>query len=116
MNEKSTESVELDGVYGALSAPPRRVMLDRLREGPKAAGELWDGLGITKPAVSKHLRVLEGAGVIERERDGRVHRFSLRAEPLAPAAAWILTYKRFWETRLDALAAFLEAGGDLDGR
>jgi len=117
VKQLSTDPAHLNGVYGALAAPPRRVMLDRLRAGPAAAGELWDGLGISKPAVSKHLRVLEDAGLILRRREGRSHRFRLRAEAMAPAADWLLTYRSFWEARLDALAAMLEHDpGGPDGR
>lgn len=120
-NQLSTESPNLDATYAALSARPRRVMLERLRRGPAAAGELWDGLGISKPSVSKHLRVLEASDLIERRRDGRVHRFRLRAEPLEPATAWLMTYRTFWESRIDALAELLESDADLtqgddDGR
>ena len=108
----------LDSVYAALAAPPRRAMLDRLASGPATAGELWDGLGITRPTVSKHLRVLEDARVIHRQREGRIHRFTLRAEALEPAAVWIVRYRTFWESRMDALASFLEEesqGGKRDG-
>lgn len=105
----STESAELDAIYGALAAAPRREMLARLRNGSASAGDLWAGLGITKPAVTKHLRVLEGAGVIERTKVGRTHVFRLRPEPLVPAAAWILSCRPLWESRVDALAELLES-------
>ncbi len=105
----STDPAKLDTTYGALAAAPRREMLARLRDGSASAGDLWQGLGITKPAVTKHLRVLEGAGVIERTKVGRTHLFRLRPEPLVPAAAWILSYRSFWESRLDALAELLES-------
>jgi DNA-binding transcriptional ArsR family regulator len=105
------DSAQLDAVFGALAAPPRREMLARLRGREASAGELWEGLGITKPAVTKHLSVLEHAGVIERRKIGRSHLFGLRAEPLAPASEWLLSYRVFWEARLDALADHLEEDG-----
>ncbi|MEM7629245.1 MAG: helix-turn-helix domain-containing protein [Planctomycetota bacterium] len=110
----------LDDVYGALAAPARRQMLASLREGEQTAGDLWKGLqsrgiGISKPAVTKHLRVLEASALVDRRvdkgRDGRKHLIRLRAEPLAPAADWILSYQAFWERRLDALARLLEGDG-----
>jgi len=60
------------------------------------------------PAVSKHLRVLERAGLVAKHKDGRVHRCRLRAEPMKDAAAWIEHYRQFWETQLDSLARYLE--------
>lgn len=106
--DQSSGARTLDGIYGALATPTRRQLLARLRDGERTAGELWDGLGISKPAVTKHLRVLEDAGLLDRRVDGRRHLIRLRAEPLAPAADWILSYRDFWEQRLDALARLLE--------
>lgn len=69
------------------------------------------------PAISKHLRALEGAGLIRRERRGRVHRIRLDPRPLREAAEWIVRYERFWQKRLDALEAYLkETSGEEEGR
>jgi hypothetical protein len=63
---------------------------------------------ISLPGISKHLRVLENAGLITRERNGRVHRLQLRAKPMSEAAEWIERYREFWEVQLDALSRYLE--------
>ena len=99
----------LDSTFGALSDPTRRGILARLaRQGQASIGELAAPYKISLPAVSKHLRVLENARLIARQKDGRVHRCRLVAEPMKDAAAWIEHYRVFWETQLDSLARFLE--------
>ena len=70
--------------------------------------ELAEPFHVSLPAISKHLRVLESAGLLEREIDGRVHRCRLAAEPMKDAAAWIAQYRAFWETQFDALEKYLE--------
>ena len=97
----------LDAVFAALADPTRRAILARLADGEATVGELAEPLPMSGPAVTKHLKVLEGAGLITRRRDGRVHRLGFNGEAMAEAAAWIPHYRRFWEGQFDALARYL---------
>ena len=99
----------MDRTFAALADPTRRAMLSRLAEGDCSVGELAEPFEMSLPAVSKHLRVLERAGLLRQEKDGRVRRCHLQAEPLQQASAWIDHYRAFWTNQLDRLAAFLEA-------
>jgi DNA-binding transcriptional ArsR family regulator len=98
----------LDATFGALADPTRRAILARLARGEAMVTELAEPFHVSLPAISKHLRVLESAGLLEREIDGRVHRCRLAAEPMKDAAAWIAQYRAFWETQFDALEKYLE--------
>ena len=98
----------LDNTFGALSDPTRRAILARLAEGEAQVSELAQPFGISLPAVSKHLKVLERAKLIRRHKEGRVHRFTVNPEPIAAATSWIEKYQRFWEQQLDALGKYLE--------
>ena len=98
----------LDVTFAALADPTRRAILVRLAEGNASVGELALPFAISRPAVSKHLRVLERAGLVQRSKDGRVSRCGLDARPMRDAAEWVARYRRFWEERLDALATYLE--------
>lgn len=98
----------LNATFAALSDPTRRAILARLAEGEAQVTELAEPFGMSLPAVSKHLKVLEKASLIQRHVDGRIHRFSVNPEPMASAKSWIETYQQFWEQQLDALGAFLE--------
>ncbi len=100
---------DLDVTFGALADPTRRAILARLARGESTVTELAGPFEISLAAVSKHLRVLERAGLVVRARAGRVHRMRLDAEPLQGAAGWIERYRRFWEDRLDALDRYLRA-------
>jgi DNA-binding transcriptional ArsR family regulator len=93
----------LDDVFAALSDATRRRIIDRLAQGDATAGEIAKLFDISAPAVSKHLKVLERAGLLERRREGRTHRFSLKAGPMREAVVWIETYQAFWERQLDQL-------------
>jgi DNA-binding transcriptional ArsR family regulator len=99
---------ELDATFAALSDPTRREILTLLARGQSHVTQLAARFDMSLPAVSKHLRVLETAGLVSRERDGRVHRMHLRAKPMQGASQWIDQYRQFWEGQLDALANFLE--------
>jgi DNA-binding transcriptional ArsR family regulator len=101
----------LDATFGALADPTRRAILARLTLGEANVTELATPFDISLPAVSKHLRVLESAGLLQREIDGRIHRCRLAAQPMKNAAAWMETYRAFWEAQLDALAHYLESTG-----
>jgi DNA-binding transcriptional ArsR family regulator len=99
---------ELDQTFAALADPTRRAILARLARGEAVVGDLAQPFDISLPAVSRHLRVLERARLIERRVDAQWRVCRLRPDPLRAAAHWIDRYRRFWEERLDDLAAFLE--------
>jgi len=98
---------QLDDVFGALADPTRRKIIQRLEKGPTRVTEMASHFRISLPAVSKHLRVLENAGLLKREREGRVHRISLDAKRMKTAMQWLEHYRVFWESRLDSLSDFL---------
>jgi DNA-binding transcriptional ArsR family regulator len=98
----------LDATFAALSDSTRRGILARLAQGETSVSELAAPYDISLPAVSKHLRVLESAGLVARRKRGRVHRCRLIAGPMRDAAAWIEEYRQFWEQQFRALARFLE--------
>jgi DNA-binding transcriptional ArsR family regulator len=107
----------LDSTFAALSDATRRGILARLaRQGETSVSDLAAPYKMSLPAVSKHLRVLETAGLVSRQKDGRVHRCRLRAEPMRDAAAWIEQYRQFWEAQLDSLARYLEDSANEDIR
>jgi len=104
-----TLDTALDRTFAALAHPTRRAILTRLaREGDATVGDLAEPFDVSLMAVSKHLTVMAEAGLIRRERDGRVRRCAFEPEGLRPARDWIETHRRFWEEGLDALAAYLE--------
>ena len=103
-----TNSDQLDLTFAALADPTRRAILSRLSEGESTVGDLARPFEISRPAISKHLRVLERAGLVRRARDGRLSRCGLDATPMRDAAEWVEEYRQFWESQLDALANFLE--------
>lgn len=101
----------LDATFAALADPTRRAIIQRLAAGEASVAELADPFDISQPAVSKHLRVLEKAGLISRRRDAQRRPCRLEAAPLAAAVAWLETYREFWEARfqhLDTLLADLK--------
>lgn len=98
--------------YEALAEPRRRQILDLLRAGELPAGDLVGPLGITQPAVSKHLRVLREAGLVEVRQDAQRRLYRLRLDPLAELDEWLAPYRRLWETHLDALERRLDAAPD----
>ena len=97
----------LDSTFAALSDATRRI-LARLASGEASVTELAKPYDMSLPAVSKHLRVLESAGLVARSKDGRVHRCRLEAAPMKSAADWIAHYRQFWEAQLDSLQRYLE--------
>jgi len=101
-------SAALDRTFDALADPTRRRILSHLARGDQSVTRLARPHAMSLPAVSKHLRVLEKAGLIRRRRYGRVHQLNLEAEPLKRAAEWVEKYRKFWEGSLDRLAAYLE--------
>jgi DNA-binding transcriptional ArsR family regulator len=99
---------ELDHAFAALSHPVRRRIVERLARGPATVGQAAAGSGVSKPAISKHLRVLEEADVIVRVVDGREHRLSLNADSLDDASGWIERQRRLWESKFDVVEEYLE--------
>lgn len=97
----------LDETFGALADPTRREILVALGDRDRTVSELAEPFDMSLPAISKHLTVLERAGLITREREGRVRRCHLEREPLAEAMRWIADYGRFWEQSLDSLERLL---------
>jgi DNA-binding transcriptional ArsR family regulator len=98
----------LDATFSALADPTRRAILLRLAEGEASVSQLAEPFDISPPAISRHLRVLEHAGLLAREKQGRVHRIELVAEPMLDALEWIARAGRFWEAQFDSLERFLE--------
>ena len=98
---------QLSLTFGALADPTRRAILARLARGPAAVTELAAPFDMSLPAVSKHLKVLERAGLIERGREAQWRPCELKARPLKDAAEWVERYRIFWEERLDRLDEYL---------
>jgi DNA-binding transcriptional ArsR family regulator len=94
--------------YAALAEPSRRRILDLLRGGERSVTELVGRLKLSQPGVSKHLRVLRDAGLVDVRHEGRRRLYRLRAEPLAEVDAWLEPYREHWSGRLDALQRHLE--------
>lgn len=107
----------LDRTFHALGDPTRRAMLTMVaRRGECTAGELGEPFDIAQPTTSKHLRVLERAGLLTRRVDGRVHRFRLSLQPMLDAEAWIARHRVFWDHTLVRLGELLEVLEDEDGQ
>jgi DNA-binding transcriptional ArsR family regulator len=104
----AARDARLDVVFSALGDTTRRRILARLAEGPTTITELAAPFEMTLPAVSKHLRVLERAGLMRREREGWYHHCHLEAEPLQNAVSFLAKYRPFWEDTLSALARHVE--------
>lgn len=100
----------LDRTFSALSDQTRRAIVTRLSRGECSVGELARPLDMSLPAVSKHLRVLERAGLIVRRREGRIHRCRLAPAPMDEATTWMDRQRMRWDARLSALASYLEGG------
>ncbi|HVT59320.1 MAG TPA: metalloregulator ArsR/SmtB family transcription factor [Thermoanaerobaculia bacterium] len=101
------DPAHLDATFAALADPTRRAILERLLRGKASVGELAAPFPISLPAVSRHLRVLERAGLVDRRRLGRQRQVRLRAAALREAEAWLARYRQFWTDRFDDLEAFL---------
>jgi DNA-binding transcriptional ArsR family regulator len=105
------QSEQLNAVFGALADPTRRAILARLAQGDLTVGELSAPFPVSQPAISRHLKVLEGAGLISRSRRATARLSHLEAEPLRDATAWLARYKAYWDEsheRLDELLAALQ--------
>ena len=100
---------KLDRVYGAIADPTRRAILAALAQGDLSVGDLVERFPISFNGVSKHVKVLERAGLVERTVDGRRHWLRLNAAPLRDATDWLEEYRTFWDERLEALEKVLVA-------
>ncbi|SFQ55391.1 DNA-binding transcriptional regulator, ArsR family [Amycolatopsis arida] len=103
-------------MFEILAEPRRRQILDLLRTGERPVGELVERLSLTQPAVSKHLKMLREAGLVEVRQDAQRRWYRLRPEPLAEIDAWLAPYRELWNTSLDALERHLDTMPDHDGR
>ena len=101
-------AAQMDLVFGALADPTRRAILARLADGEATVNELVAPFALSQPTISKHLKVLEGAGLVSRGRNAQFRPVRLNAKPLAEAARWIGDYRRFWEENLDQLEAYVK--------
>jgi DNA-binding transcriptional ArsR family regulator len=108
-NRMVTNHAQLDRAFAALADPTRRAILARLASGDATVGELARPFSVSRPAISKHLRVLEEAGLVHRFREGRINRCALNARPMRSIAEWIERYRAFWSNRLLDLKQFAEA-------
>lgn len=115
MDRKQTND-PLSTTFAALADPTRRAILARLADGEASVTELAAPFEMSQPAISKHLRVLEKAGLIERGRQAQWRPRRLRAGPLKEAAAWVGQYRRHWEDSFERLDAFLRDIDEQDDR
>ena len=104
MVKRLAHARDLDAVFSALSDPTRRAIVVRLTEGEASVSELAEPFAVSLPAVTKHLAVLERAGLLEHHKEGRVRRCRLVPAPMRAADDWLSTYRVFWERRLDSLS------------
>jgi DNA-binding transcriptional ArsR family regulator len=104
---------QLDAVFTALAHPTRRAVVAALTDGEASVTELAEPFGVSLPAMVKHLRVLERAGLLEHQKDGRVRHCRLVAAPMRFAEEWLSSYRVFWETRLDALTEHLKSNREV---
>jgi DNA-binding transcriptional ArsR family regulator len=106
----------LSSTFAALADPTRRAILTRLAEGEATVNELAEPFAMSLPAISRHLKVLERAGLIARGRDAQWRPSRLEIEPLDEAVEWLQSRKRTWQRRIDRLDAHLQRKGEADGR
>lgn len=104
----ATKSQNLDAIFAALADPTRRLILSRLAAGEASVSEIAAPFEMSQPAVSKHLKVLERAGLIERDIDKQRRPARLKAEPMATAVSWLEEFKQFWSSSFDQLDGLLE--------
>ncbi len=111
MNNKA----ELDRSFLALSHPVRRSIVERLAAGPATVGRAAGGLGVSKPAITKHLKVLEDAGVVRRAIAGRTHVLRLEPRPLRDASAWLDLHRSLWAAKFEAVERRLAGDDEEEG-
>lgn len=104
----------MDTLFAVLVEPNRRRILDLLRDGQRSVNEIVEALGLSQPAVSKHLRVLKEAGLVEVRPDAQRRLYALRPETLSELDEWLAPYRRLWEKHLDALERHLDTMPDAE--
>ncbi|MBL8685039.1 MAG: winged helix-turn-helix transcriptional regulator [Myxococcales bacterium] len=105
----ANQSAQLDGVFHALSDPTRRAVLQRLGKGAAPVSELAEPFEMALPSLIKHLKVLEDAGLVKSEKEGRVRTYELVPKKFATAERWLSDQRALWESRLDRLDTYLHA-------
>lgn len=105
---------QLDTAFSALADPVRREIIAHLLRGPATVTQVAEPFDISLPAISRHVRVLESAGLLVRRKQGRYHHLHLNVTPLRRAAGWLVKYTEFWEGQFDALEKFLAVDGEED--
>ncbi len=108
MVNRARVALDLDAIFAALAHPIRRAIIEQLSGGDATVTELAEPHNVSLPAISKHLRVLEGAGLLRVEPEGRVRRCQIDAAPLSAAFGWLTRYRVLWDDRLARLAKHLE--------
>jgi DNA-binding transcriptional ArsR family regulator len=98
-----------DSAFNALADPTRRAVLDLLRAGTRPAGEIARAFPISRPAISKHLKILRRAHLVDEHREGRHRFYQLNPEPLKTVDQWLDEYRRFWSANLEGLKSFVES-------
>ena len=98
-----------DAAFNALADPTRRAVLDLLRAGTRPAGEIARAFPISRPAISKHLKILRRAHLVDEHREGRHRFYQLNPEPLKSVDSWLEEYRRFWTASLESLKSFVES-------
>ena len=98
-----------DNAFNALADPTRRAVLDMLRAGTRPAGEIARAFPISRPAISKHLKILRRAHLVDEHRQGRHRFYQLNPEPLKTVDSWLDEYRRFWTANLESLKSFVES-------
>src|SRR5947199_4359828 len=116
MVKRETVALDLDAIFAALSHPIRRAMLERLAGGDATVSELARPHGVSLPAISRHVRVLEAARLLKEEPDGRVRRCQIDAAPLSAAFGWLTRYRVLWEDRFARLDEHLKEVRDARGK
>jgi DNA-binding transcriptional ArsR family regulator len=108
-NRSVTYSASAEATFSALSDPTRRAVLDLLRQGIQPAGRIAQAFPVSRPAISKHLRLLRQAHLVQERREGRLRLYQLNPEPLRAVDSWLEQYRVFWQTSLVNLKTFVEA-------
>ena len=108
MVKRHRPAANLDAIFASLAHPIRRAILEQLSGGDATVSELAEPHKVSAPAISRHLRVLEAAGLIEVQPEGRVHRCQIDAAPLSAAFGWLTRYRVLWEDRFNRLAEHVE--------
>jgi DNA-binding transcriptional ArsR family regulator len=106
----------VNGAYKAIAHPVRRSIIERLSEGSATVGQATGGLGVSKSGISKHLKILEEAGVVSRVIEGRTHRLSLELAPLDEASQWLELQRSRWTQLLDNLEAYVAERREIEER